>query len=133
MQEFGDYVKYYNNLDVTGLVEGIEKMIKVKIADRLDMFKDSVSLPGLTQRYLFRNLGDDYFTVFGEEHKHLYKELKESVVGGPSIVFCRYQEKGKTLIKGKEVCQRVTGWDANALYLSATGDYMPTGWYQFRS
>ena len=29
MQEFGDYVKYYNNLDVTGLVEGIEKMIKV--------------------------------------------------------------------------------------------------------
>ena len=40
------------------------------------MFKDSVSLPGLTQRYLFRNLGDDYFTIFGEEHKHLYKELK---------------------------------------------------------
>ena len=67
MQRFGDYVQYYNNLDVTGLVEGVEKMIKVKINDRLDMFKDSVSLPGLTQRYLFRNLGDDYFTIFGEE------------------------------------------------------------------
>ena len=78
-------------------------------------------------------MGNDYFTVFGEEHKDLYKEMKESVVGGPSIVFCRYQEKGKTLIKGKEVCQRITGWDANSLYLSATGDYMPTGWYQFRN
>ena len=133
MKQFGDYVKYYNDLDVSGLVEGIEKMMKVKIDDRLDMFKDSVSLPGLTQRYLFRNMGNDYFTVFGEEHKDLYKEMKESVVGGPSIVFCRYQEKGKTLIKGKEVCQRITGWDANSLYLSATGDYMPTGWYQFRN
>ena len=93
MQRFGDYVQYYNNLDVTGLVEGVEKMIKVKINDRLDMFKDSVSLPGLTQRYLFRNLGDDYFTIFGEEHKHLYKEMKENVVGGSSIIFNRYQEK----------------------------------------
>ena len=45
MQRFGDYVQYYNNLDVTGLVEGVEKMIKVKINDQLDMFKDSVSLP----------------------------------------------------------------------------------------
>ena len=26
MKCFGDYVKYYNNLDVSGLVEGIEKM-----------------------------------------------------------------------------------------------------------
>ena len=63
MKCFGDYVKYYNNLDVTGLVEGIEKMISIKISDGLDMFKDSVSLPGLTQRYLFRHLGDDYFTI----------------------------------------------------------------------
>ena len=43
MQRFGDYVKYYNDLDVSGLVEGIEKMIAVKIDERLDMFKDSVS------------------------------------------------------------------------------------------
>ena len=76
MNTFRDYVRYYNNLDVTGLVEGIEKMIEIKISDRLNMFKDAVTLPGLTQKYLFRNLGDDYFTTFGDEHKHVYAEMK---------------------------------------------------------
>ena len=104
MKCFGDYVKYYNDLDVIGLVQGIEKMIDIKITEGMDMFKDSVSLPGLTQRYLFRNLGDDYFTFFNEENKHFYKELKKNITGGPSLVFCRYQEKGETLIKGKEPC-----------------------------
>ena len=132
MERFGDYVAYYNNLDVSGMVEGIEKMIKVKISDQMDMFKDSVSLPGLTQRFLFRQLGEDYFTIFGEKHKHLYKEMKESVVGGPSIIFCRYQEKDKTLIKGKNLCKRVIGYDSNSLYLHCTGREMPTGWYEFR-
>ena len=96
------------------------------------MFKDSVSLPGLTQRYLFRNLGDDYFTIFGEEHKHLYKEMKENVVGGPLIIFNRDQEKDKTLIKGRNLCQRVVGYDSNSLYLNCTGKEMPTGWYEYR-
>ena len=50
------------------MVLGIEKMMEIKISDKLDMFKDSVSLPGLTQRYLFRNIGDDYFTTFSDEH-----------------------------------------------------------------
>ena len=132
MYTFRDYVKHYNNLDVTGLVEGIEKMIEIKILDKLDMFKTSVSLPGLTQQYLFRNLGEDYFTIFGPEHKHIYKEMKQGVVGGPSLVFCRYQEAGKTLIKGKEICQRVIGYDASSLYLNCTGKAMPTGRYELR-
>ena len=29
MKTFGDYVRYYNDLDVTGLVEGIVKMSKI--------------------------------------------------------------------------------------------------------
>ena len=79
-------------------------MIDIKITEGMDMFKDFVSLLGLTHRYLFRNLGDDYFTVFNEENKHFYKELKKNIVGGPSLVFCRYQKKGETIIKGKEPC-----------------------------
>ena len=51
MTTFRDFVKYYNDLDVIGLVEGIEKMLDINIAKRLDTFKDSVSLPGLTQRF----------------------------------------------------------------------------------
>ena len=59
----------------------------------LDMFTDSVSLPGLTQRYLFKNLpSDDYFVGFSEEHKHLAKTLRGSLCGGPSI-FHRYHTR----------------------------------------
>ena len=66
MSTFGDYVRYYNNHDVIGLVEVVEKMIAVEIENGLDIFKNSISLPGLTQQYLFQNLDKaDYFTTFG--------------------------------------------------------------------
>ena len=32
MQSFGDYVKYYNDLDVSGMVEGIEGMMNIYIS-----------------------------------------------------------------------------------------------------
>ena len=70
MTTFGDYVKYYNNGDVVGFVEAVEKMIKNSQANKLDMFKDSVSLPGLTQRYMFNHLSkNDYFCGFSKQHK----------------------------------------------------------------
>ena len=51
MKTFADFVKYYNNHDVIGLVEGIEKMLEIEKGNELDVFKESVSLPGLTQKY----------------------------------------------------------------------------------
>ena len=39
MTSFGDYVRYYNNHDVIGLVEGIEKMVVINIQKKLDMLK----------------------------------------------------------------------------------------------
>ena len=54
------------------------------------------------------------------------------IVGGASIIFHRYQEAGKTLIKDKNLCQKVMGFDANALYLSCVGQEMCTGPYTLR-
>ena len=77
-------------------------MIANERVNKLDMFKDSVSLPGLTQRHLFKNLDhNDYFCGFAEQHKHLYKLLKDNIVGVPSIIFHRYQEKNVTWIKAR--------------------------------
>ena len=55
--------------------------------------------------------------------------LKQNIVGGPSIVFHRYHEAGKTKIRGGKLCQRVVGFDANALYLACLADEMPAGHY----
>ena len=131
MVVFADFVRYYNNGDVVGFVEAVEKIVANERENKLDIFKESISLPGLTQRYLFMNLPrDDYFVGFAREHKHLLKLLKDNIVGGPSIIFHRYHEKDVTLIKGKHLCKKVIGYDANSLYLYCLAQNMPTGFYE---
>ena len=133
MKNFGDYLRFYNNSDVVGLVEAIEKMIVIENNNGLDLFKESISLPGITQRYLFKNLKHDYFVGIGQEHSYIYKDLREfGVIGGPSIIFHRMQIAGETLIKNKEVCQKIVGYDANSLYLWCMAQEMPTGFYSLR-
>ena len=59
----------------------------------LDLLKDAISLPGLTMRYLMRNLDKsqgDFFTTFSSEHRDIAEQIEKHIRGGPSIVF-RYQ------------------------------------------
>ena len=129
MKTFEDCLEWYNNFDVIPFVEAVEKMKVYYQEKHLDIFKDGVSLPGLTLKYLMRTT-DAKFSLFNEENKDLYYLMKKGIVGGPSIIFDRYQEAGKTKIRGGKVCQKVIGYDANALYLWAVGQEMPTGDYK---
>ena len=131
MTKFADYVKLYNNLDVVGMVEGLEKMASIYQEHSLCMLKDAVSLPRLSQKIIFRSLKkDDYFVSFGQEHNYIFQELRDKIVGGPSIIFTRYAEANVTRIRnGPEVCKTVEGWDANSLYLWGTGQKQCTGPY----
>ena len=58
--------------------------------------------------------------------------MKDNIVGGPAIIFHRYHETGVTKIRGGEPCRSILGYDANALYLWAIMQDMPTGWYTRR-
>ena len=112
-------------------------MLKVYQSQGLNVFKDSVSLPRLTQKQIFGALKEDeYFTTFHKDHSHIYKQLRDGIVGGPSIVFNRYQERDVTKIRpgggGGEICKKVLGYDANALYLSTMAMPQPTGPYRLR-
>ena len=131
------------------------------------MFKDGVSVPGLTMKYLFSNLDNEtYFSLFDKKNSDLYDLFKDNntgndhylfpahslisslilfyffvILGGPSIIFTRYHEAGKTTIRqaelsakgilGKE-CMGVVGYDANALYLWAMMQPMPTSTFTRR-
>ena len=58
--------------------------------------------------------------------------LKGAVVGGPSIVFTRYDESCVTKIRDHQIenprlCKNILGYDANALYLSTMLREMPCG------
>ena len=62
----------------------------------------------------------------------IYKLLKTGMVGGPSIIFMRYAEMGKTNIRSHKYkfpknCVRIVGYDANGLYLFVAGQKMPCG------
>ena len=61
-----------------------------------------------------------------------YKLLKTGMVGGPSIVFRRYVEVGKTAIRSHiypdaKICKSVDGWDTGSLYLCCYGEEMLCG------
>ena len=61
-----------------------------------------------------------------------YEILTGGMVGGPSIVFCRYAEAGISKIRSHinneaKTCRAVLGFDANSLYLFCSGQEMPCG------
>ena len=95
----------------------------------MDMFKCAI-IPGLSLRYLFSTLYKDtgcYFSRIDEKNKNLYYKMKQNIVGGPSIVFHRYHDQLNTYIRGgPKLCQKVVGFDANAMYLWALMQDMPT-------
>ena len=124
-----EYLKYYNNRDVIPMVEAVNKMFDFYRAKGLDMFKDAISLPGLAYKMLM-NCSKANFSLFEEKDKHLYYLLKNNIRGGPSIIFNRFQEVNKTLIRGLKLCKNITGYDANTLYLWAIMQEMPVGQYK---
>ena len=131
MTTMRDYLVWYNNRDVTPFLEAIAKQFTFYCDRGIDMFKDGISVPGLSLLYLFSNLPKDtYFTVFNRTNSDLHELVKDNIVGGPAIIFHRYHEKGITKIRGgSELCRKIVGYDANALYLWALMQDMPTGWY----
>ena len=61
-----------------------------------------------------------------------YEMLTTGMIGGPSIVFCRYAEAGVSQIRSHseadaKTCRAVLSFDANSLYLFCSGQEMPCG------
>ena len=80
--------------------------------------------------------------LIDNKNKRVFYKIKNHIVGGPSIVYHRYHEKGVTKIdrvhynkESKEwyyngdgkVVHSIVGFDANALYLSCLGQDMLCG------
>ena len=134
MSTIKDFLVWYNNLDVVPFLEAVEKMSAFWQEGKIDMFKDGISVPGLTLKYLFSFLDEQtYFSLFDNANSDLYHLIKDNNTGGPSIIFHRYHGAGKTKIREAEegqdakLCQKIVGYDANALYLWAIMQNMPTG------
>ena len=100
------------------------------------MFRDAISVTGVTLKYLFKTLPPGvHFSLCSKRGEALHKIIRDNIVGGPSIIFHRYHEKGQTFIRGNrdKVVQGIKGYDANALYLWSLTQPMPTDFPVFRS
>ena len=75
------------------------------------------------------NLG---ISLIDFRNKDIYDLLFDNIVGGPSIVFCRKQISNETILRetedGTQLCRKILGVDANALYLWSICQDMPTGY-----
>ena len=122
---------YY--LDVTPFLETLEKMKAFYTKPGIDIFKDAVSLPGVSMQYTLRG------TLRGRDPPELYaptgeayEMMKGAVVGGPSLVFTRKHIAGQTRIRSHKydldrTVQRIQDVDANSLYPSTMTKEMPCG------
>ena len=134
MTSFADFVVWYNNLDVKPMLEAIKNQSAVYARKGIDMLKDAVSLPGLAVLWKFAHVTamENGIRLLSREDSELYSLVKKNIVGGPSIVFHRYHERGVTRIRPAELtespaCQTILGVDANALYLYCMMQKMPNG------
>ena len=112
METLREYLIWYNNRDVTPFLQAIDKQFAFYRDRDIDMFKDGISVPGLSLLHLFNDLPNDTnFVTFNQTNSDLHKLVKDNIVGGPAIIFHRYHEKDVTKIRGGSepciVCQLV--------------------------
>ncbi|KAJ8310174.1 hypothetical protein KUTeg_012039 [Tegillarca granosa] len=129
MTTFKEFLEWYNNLDVKPFVTAVERLQQFYFKEGIDVFKTAISVPGIARRMLFKCAKQQKvnFALCDRNNVDLYNTIKNGIVGGPSIIFKRHAKKGITRICGGKLCQSVVGYDANALYLWAINQYMPTG------
>ena len=128
MRSFADFLRHYNNSDVIGFVKAVENMLEFYFENQIDLFKDTISLPNLARKELFK-CSSSVFPLFDFESQDLYRTVQQNIVGGPSIIFKREALANETCIRGNAnvVGKRILGHDANGLYAYCIAQSMPTG------
>ena len=131
MRTMREFLIWYNNLDVTPFIEALHKMKTFWQGYGIDMLKDCISLPGIAMKFEMSFLKEQGVFLSAFHTAELYNVFRNNMVGGPAIIFKRYAEADKTLIRNNaaRVCQNIIGYDANALYLWALAQPMPVGLY----
>ncbi len=133
LHTLADLLRVYNNNDTKPFVDALENMLQEYIAQKLDIFKISISIPGVARIKLMEHAqrAGVLFPLFHKDDEDAFFLMKEQIVGGPSIIFNRHVKVGKTKVhkSGDLVALSCYGFDANSLYNFAFQAPMPTQMY----
>ena len=129
MQNFSDFLKWYNNKDVVPTLQAMQKMIKFYHNKGIDMIKLGCTLPNLANICLHKSTASKFYP-FTESDKDLLEKIREDMVGGPFIVFTCKAVVDETFIrKSSNLCKTIVGIDASQIYSYSMCQPMPTGLY----
>ena len=126
-----DFVLAYNRSDIINLPECTARHAEFFRTLGVDLWKDGVSLPSLAMNYMFGTVAEGVnFVVADKKNTTFYWKLRNSMIGGLSIIINREMISGVTAIRpGGKLCQRVVSLDSNNLYTGVLKYDMPTGFF----
>ena len=125
-----DFLKHYNCLGVQPLLDAVKNLIHHK-NEKIDLLNEKLILSGAANKLLHRFNRCEVIIRFGQKQKSLYNLVRKQIVGGPNLIFIRYEKVNKSFI-GEDENNLVNSivvvdYEANALYLSAIGGIKATG------
>ena len=127
MQYPSDFLKWCNNKEVVPILEAMQKKIEFYHNKGIDMLKSGCTLPNLSNICLHKST-DSNFYPFTESDSDLLEEIREDMVGRPSIVFTRTVVVDETFIrKSSNLCKLFVGIEAGQLNPDSMCQPMPTG------
>ena len=127
MQYFSDFLKWCNNKDVVPTLEAMQKKIEFYHTKGIDMLKPGCTLPNLANICLHKSTDSNFYPVT-ESDNDLLEEIREDMVGRPSIVFTRNVVVDESFIrKSTNLCKSFVGIEASQLNLDSMCQPMPTG------
>jgi len=151
MKTFREFTAFYNVSDVVGYLEACVAYAGLLQKKGHDPYRDAISLPGVSLRVLMDSVhvAKESLFLLTERDRDIYEMLRNSICGGPSLVFSRYAQRDVTRIRcrchdlecykgeGVGACtkhpcshklvKRIIGLDASSLYLYCIGQPMPFG------
>ena len=95
MTTLRDFLVWYNNRDLVPFLQAIDKQFAFYQQRGIDMFKQGISVPGLTLLYLFNDLPEKtYFTLFNEKNTDFITSSKITLLAVLRSFFTTITRKG---------------------------------------
>lgn len=89
---------FFHFRDVEPFLEATKNLTKYYEDRGVDIMKQAISVPGVSQRLAFNTVTDrSCFFLFNKRHKDLVKLFFRNNTGGPSLIFNRYMEAGRLI------------------------------------
>ena len=98
MESFQDFLKWYNNKDVVPTLEALQKVMHFYHQKGGGMSKLGLTLPNFAHCVLHSSTPHKFYP-FNREDESLDHYIRGWLTRGPSFVFTRYAELGKTKIQ----------------------------------